>query len=251
MKWIFVLFICSGLNFHIKAQDVNIYIKEAERLEVVPDEKAAFNKFKEALKFSPQNINVLIKCSELCSRIGNREANPKNRDAYYNAALLYGKKALAINPGNDEANVALAMAIGRSVLVKSGNEKISAVKDIRRYAENALKINPQNFKAWHVLGKWHYEVSNLNFVEKAAIKVMYGGLPDASFKKAILAYEKVKLLKPSFMLNYLELAKAYKKNDERQMAIAQLKYLVKLPLQTEDDPRIKSEAQNLIKTWEN
>ncbi|MEO7265610.1 MAG: hypothetical protein ABIW38_11885 [Ferruginibacter sp.] len=250
MKWIFVLVICSGLNFDTLAQDVNVIIKDAERLELVPDEKAAFIKFKEALNLSPQNIFVLNKCSELCSRIGNREANTKNRDAYYNAAVLYGKKALAINPENDEANVALAMAIGRTVLVKSGNEKISAVKDIRRYADKALKINPQNFKAWHVLGKWNYEVSNLNFVEKAAIKVMYGGLPDASFKKAILAYEEANAIRPNFMLNYLELAKAYKKNDERQKAIVQLKYLVKLNIQTEDDPRIKAEALNLIKTWE-
>ncbi len=251
MKWIFVLIICSGLNFNTKAQQVNVIIQDAERLEIIPDEKAAFNKFKEALNLSPQNIYVLTKCSELCSRIGNREANNKNRDAYYNAAVFYGKKALAINPENDEANVALAIAIGRTVLVKSGNEKISAIKDIRRYAEMALKINPKNFKAWHVLGKWNYEISNLNFVEKAAIKVMYGGLPDASFKKAILAYEEAKAIKHNFMLNYLELAKAFKKNDERQMAITQLRYLVKLPLQTEDDPRIKAEALNLIKTWEN
>lgn len=251
MRWIFVTLFCIAFLFNSKAQDVNVFIKEAEKLEVIPDEKAAFIKFKEALKLSPQSTYVLTKCSELCSRIGNREPQINNRDMYYSAAVLYGKRALAINSQSDEANVALAIAIGRTVLVKSGNEKISAVKDIRRYAENALKINPANFKAWHVLGKWHYEVCNLNLVEKTTIKLIYGGLPDASIKKAIIAYEKAKSLKPSFMLNYLELAKAYKKNDERQMAITQLKYLVNLPIQTEDDPRIKSEALNLIKTWGN
>lgn len=250
MKSILVFLICSA-SFHCNAQDVNKVIKEAERLEAVHNEKAAFNKFKEALQLSPQNIYVLAKCSELCSQLGNHEAITKNRDAYYNAAVIYGRKAVAVNPENDEANVALAIALGRSVLVKSGNEKISAVKDIRRYAEKALKQNSRNFKAWYVLGKWYYEVSNLNFMEKAAIKIMYGGLPDASFKKAILAYEKAKAIQPNFMLNCLELAKAYNKNDERKQALKQLNYLVNLPLQTEDDSRIKVEALSLIKSWEN
>ncbi|MEO6406835.1 MAG: hypothetical protein ABIY51_11795 [Ferruginibacter sp.] len=251
MKLIFVPLILSLISSQCIAQDVNSLIKEAVRLEALPDEKAAFGKFKEALHLSPQNIYILTKSSELCSRIGNRESNIKSRDSYYNAAIIYGRRALAIDPENDEANVALAIAIGRTVLVKSGKEKITAVKEIRQYAETALKTNPKNFKAWHVIGKWNFEVSNLNLVEKAAVKIMYGGLPDASYKNAINAYEKAKAINSTFLLNYLELAKAYKKNDERQKAITQLKYLVALPQQTEDDPRIKAEALKLLKAWEN
>jgi tetratricopeptide (TPR) repeat protein len=231
------------------AQDSNAILKDAERLESIPDEKSAFNKFKEALKLMPSNIYVLSKCSELCSRIGAREKNTKTRDSYYAAAVIYAKNALKIAPNNDEANVAMAIAVGRTVLVKSGKEKISAVKDIKRYADNALKVNSQNFKAWHVLGKWNYEVSNLNMMERAATKVFYGGLPDASLKGSIHAYEKAKSLNPNFMLNYLELAKAYNRNDERPKAISQLKILLTLPMKTEDDPRIKAEATKLLQQW--
>ncbi|MBK8711903.1 MAG: hypothetical protein IPL97_08540 [Niastella sp.] len=240
------IFLCSLPNF---AQDAATFIKEAEHLEALPNEKGAFEKFKLALVHDPGNVYVLTKCSELCSRIGNRETNTDNRDAYYAAAISYSKKALALAPQNDEANVSMAIALGRIALLKSGKEKITAVKDIKHYADFAIKYNRQNFKAWHVLGKWNYEVSNLNAIERAAIKVFYGGLPNASFKKAIEAYDMAKKIKPDFVLNYLELAKAYHKNNQKDMAIANLKALLLLPNKTEDDARIKTEARNLLAKW--
>ena len=234
------IFLCS---FSGLSQDAASFIKEGERLEAVPNEKGAFEKFKLALVHDPGNVYVLTKCSELCSRIGNR-------DAYYAAALSYSKKALALAPQNDEANVSMAIALGRIALLKAGKEKITAVKDIKHYADFAIKYNRQNFKAWHILGKWNYEVSNLNTIERAATKVFYGGLPNSSFKKAIEAYEMAKKLKPDFILNYLELAKAYQKNNQKNVAIAQLKTLLLLPNKTEDDPRIKTEARSLLAKWD-
>ena len=249
MKLFFVLaFLFSSTTFTF-SQDSNALLREAEKLESLPDEKAAFNKFKLLLKSDPNNLHALSKASELCSRIGNRETDFKARDNYYAAAVLYARQALKVNPLSDEANVAMGIAIGRTSLIKSGKEKIAAAKDIRHYAETALKYNPRNFKAWHIIGKWNYEVSNLNFMERTATKVFYGGLPNASLKNSIIAYEKARSLNSTFLLNYLELAKAYKRNDELQKGIALLKAIAPLPIQTEDDPRIKKEAAALLKNW--
>ena len=250
MKILTLLVIFFTIFIRSFAQDITSVINEANRLEALPNEKAAFQKFKDALKLQPTNLSALCKCSELCSRIGNREADAKSRDNYYAAAVIYAKTALKISPTNDEANTAMAIAVGRTILIKSGKEKIAAVKDIKHYADIALKTNAQNFKAWHILGKWNYEVSNLNMMERAAAKVFFGGLPDASLKNAIASYEKAKAIKPAFLLNYIELARAYNRNGESEKAMAQLNKLMQLPYQTEDDPRIKTEAQKLIKRWQ-
>ena len=245
LLFLFITFFVNGI-----AQDINSFIVEANRLEEIPNEKGAFQKFKEVLKLQSVNLYALCKCSELCSRIGSRESDIKSRDNYFTAGVVYAKMALKVSPSDDEANVAMAIAVGRTVLIKNAKEKISAAKDIKRYADNALKTNPQNFKAWHILGKWNYEISSLNMFERTAAKIFFGGLPDASFKYSIIAYEKAKAIKPSFLLNYLELANAYNKNDEKEKAIVQLQKLLTLPLQTEDDPRIKVDAQRLIKKWQ-
>ena len=241
------LFIFSFVN--VFAQDYQALIKEADRLEAIPDEKGAFHKFKEALKVQPTSLYALAKCSELCCRVGGREKSTKVRDEYYATAQVYAKTALKLYPNSDEANVAMAFSIAKSLMLKSGKDKITAVKDLKSYGDKAVSENPKNFKAWHVLGKWNYEVSNLNAIERTAVKVIYGGLPPASLKNSIMYYEKAKSLAPNFTLNYLELAKAYNKNDEKIKALNQLNYLLAIKNQTEDDPRIKAEAQGLINKW--
>ncbi|MFT3911784.1 MAG: hypothetical protein QM737_20335 [Ferruginibacter sp.] len=232
------------------AQDFNSLLKEGDRLEAIPNEKAALHEFKEVLKLQPLNLYALAKCSELCARIGGREVTQQSKDSYYQAAIIYAKTALKLYPASDEANVAIAIAIGRTMLKKSGKEKVAIIKEIKQYADVALKANPQNYKAWYIIGKWNYEIYNLSGLERAWAKVFYGGVPNASLKNSIAAYEKSRSINPGFALNYVELARAYHKNDETQKAIALLKTVLPLPIQTEDDPRIKKDAQNLLKNWE-
>ncbi len=231
------------------AQDVSVLIHEGDRLELLPDEKAAFAKFKEVLKVQPNNLHALARCSEICSNMGNRETNATTRDAFFNTSLIYAKTAYKLYPESDVANVAMAIAIGRIVLRKSGKEKIVYVKDLKAYAEKAIAVNPKNFRAWHILGKWHYEVSNLSGFERTAAKIFFGALPAASFQSAINCYEKAKAINATSILNYLELAKAYNKKGDKTKAITQLNYLLTLKNVVEDDNRVKTEAQELLKKW--
>ncbi len=233
------------------SQDVAALIKEGNRLEAVPDEKGAFKKFKEVLKLSATNIYALNKCSELCSRIGQRETvNTKLRSDYYKAAVIYAQTALKVDPKNSEANCVMAIALGRSSLSKSGKEKIENAKEVKKYVDAAIAADAANFKAWHVLGRWQYEISNLNALERGLVKVLYGALPPATIKQSIASFEKAHALRPEFLLNYYEMAKAYKDNDNKAKAIAYLQLLLTLPNQTEDDPAIKIKAKALIKDWQ-
>jgi tetratricopeptide (TPR) repeat protein len=243
----FLLFIIISTNSF--SQDINAIIKEADRLEAVADERAAFLKFKEVLKLQPNNLHALARAAELCSSIGNRETNTKVRDDYFNVALIYAKTAYKLYPESDAANVSMAIALGRIILLKSGKEKIVYVKELKSYSEKAIAVNPNNFRAWHILGKWHYEVSNLSAFERTAAKIFYGALPASSLANSITCYEKAKALNNNFALNYLELAKAYKRNGEKAKAITQLNYLLTLPNKLQDDEKIKGEARGLLKKW--
>jgi tetratricopeptide (TPR) repeat protein len=233
------------------AQDIQSILTEARRLEFVPDEKAAFKKYKEVLKLNPGNIYALNKCSELCSRIGKRElVNSKLQIEYYKAAVVYAQMALKTDPKNSESNCVMAIALGRSALSKSGREKIENAKEIKKHVDVAIAADPHNYKAWHVLGRWQFEISNLNIFERALVKILYGSLPPATINQAIASFEKARSLRPEFILNYYEMARAYKDNDNKAKAIFYLQYLVKLPIQTEDDHVIKNQALALLKQWD-
>lgn len=251
MKTFWSLLILTYSGIYTAAQDINVLIKEAIRLEAIPNEKASFQKYKEVLKINPVNVQALNKCSELCSRIGQREiSNPKLRDEYYTAAKIYAETALKIDPQNSESNCAMAIALGRMSMSKSGKEKIINAKEIKKYVDAALKTDGNNYKAWHVLGRWHYEISNLNTVERSLVKILYGGLPPASMKQSLYAFEKCRALEPGFVLNYFEMARAYKDNDQKDKAIAYLELMLTLPDHTEDDPNIKEKGRKLLKDWD-
>ena len=247
MKTLFIFFCSLILLIKVFSQDIVLLTKEANRLETVPDEKSSFAKFKEVLKIQPTNIYALNKCSELCSRIGKRELNKKTTNDYYEAAKTYAGISLKLDPGNAESNCVMAIALGRSSLNKGGKEKITTAKEIKKYVDIAIKKDPKNFKAWHVLGRWNYELSNLNIIERTAAKLLYGSIPLGTVKDAIIAFEKANSITDGFILNYFELAKAYKKNEENTKAINTINKMLLLPNHTEDDAAIKEDGKKLLK----
>lgn len=251
MKVVMLSFFLSIYLVNLPAQDITVLTREADHLEKLPNEKAAFAKYKEVLKLQPINQYALNKCSELCSRIGKRQKDQKLMEDFYAAAKTYAGTALRVNPNNSESNCVMAIALGRSSLNRSGKEKINTAKEIKKYVDIAIKNDPQNFKAWHVLGRWNYEISNLNGFERAAVKLFYGGIPAASLTESIRAFEKSQSITDGFILNYYEMAKAYKMNNQPDKATAILTKMLTLPNQTEDDPGIKDEGKKLIMQWRN
>ena len=249
MKFVSILILFTFAAIYSKSQDLNMMVREADRIESVPDEKGALNAFREVLKIKPIQLYALCKCSELCCRIGKRQADNKKKEDYYEAARIYAATALRVDSLSSDANCAMAMALGGSTMNRKGKEKIATVRDIKKYADRAIQFDPNNFKAWHVLGRWYYEISNLNLFERAAVNMFYGGLPSASIKDAIRAFERSASITSGFILNYSELAKAYHRNDENNKAVNMLNTMLSIPEHTEDDKPIKTEGRKLLEKW--
>lgn len=247
------IFVCSVLflllPFAIWSQDANALLRDARDLEGRFREQEALNKYLELLILQPGNLTALCKASELYNTTGKRHADKDQQKACYRASLDYARKALAVNGNSAEANFVMSIAMGRLAMMASGEEKIKAVKDIRRYAERAIQLDPNGYKAYHVLGKWHYEVSNLSSLERWLVKVTYGALPKASFADAVKCYEKSRSLNPALLINYLEEAKARYKNNDPEKAKELLRTLARMPDAAPDDAVIRKEARELLDKW--
>lgn len=229
-----------------QCQTVAELFAKANQFEKQLKEEEAYSTYKEIIKTEPRNVKALTQCSELASRIGKRQNDKAKSMDFYNAAKIYAQRALKADSTSADANCAMAIAMGRMAMVSSGKEKVMNVKEIKHYADIALKYDPRSFKAWHILGKWNYEVSNLNGLEKTFIKLLYGGMPSASIDDAIKYYEKAKSIEPTFILNLFELAKTYHKNRQDDKAIENINKLLKLPNRTAEDPWYKSESKKLL-----
>ncbi len=234
-------------SFSVQSQDINILLKEASNFERVQKENEALEKYKLVLTQDPVNLKALVKATELSASIGGRQPDKNNKRLFYETALSYAKRAWQSDSNHADAAYAMAMIAGRMTDIETENKQIVAfVKDIKLYADKALSINPDHAKANYTLGKWHYEMVTLSGLKKAAVKLLYGGLPSGDLEKAISYMEKCKTLEPYFALNYLDLAKAYKEARQPAKAIEVLNKLVKLPVRTGDDPAIKAEGAKML-----
>src|SRR5260221_1956503 len=220
-----ILVLLLAFPFTADSQDITTLLHQAAQLESEFREEAALPKYQEVLRGQPRHIMALCKCSDLSCRIGNRQTNKEKKIDYFKAGYRYARTAYLLDSTDGEVNIVMAFSLARMALTLSGKEKVTAANDIKRYAENAIKYDPPNYKGYHILGRWNYEVSGLNFIERTFARWVFGALPEASLDDAITYYEKSRVLRPGFMLNYYELARACRRDGNKAKAIQLLRQM--------------------------
>ncbi len=251
MKNIFILFIIMagstsiGLAQHdgVKsaqgmADSLYDHFYEAEALEV----------YRSILKENPNTFVALWRTSFLYSRIGYRFEDEQRQRSYINKGIQLAKQALSVDSSHTKSNFVMAVALGRKAMISGARERVEASRSIKRYAERAIRLDSTNAGAWHVLGRWHFKVTNLNLLERVAANTLFGGIPEASESKAIQSIKKAIELNSKYILYYYDLARMYKHVGEEQQAVATCKQaLQKKPL-TPDDPELLEKCRNIIKS---
>jgi tetratricopeptide (TPR) repeat protein len=243
----FLSFIVLLISLTSFSQDINVTLKEASNLERALKEEQAFEKYKAVLAADGNNVIALIKGAELSAAIGGRQKDKKAKKPFFEAAKAYADKVISIASDNADANYIMSLTSTKMAEVETENKKLAAfVRDAKLYADKVLVINPEHARANYAEGKWHFEMMQTSWVKKTVAKTLLGGLPEATIEDAIKYMEKCKLLDQYFVVNYLDLAKAYKYYNRPTKAIEVLQKLVKLPNRTADDANLKAEGKKLL-----
>ncbi|MCX6209456.1 MAG: hypothetical protein NTZ59_08095 [Bacteroidetes bacterium] len=244
-KIIVIAFALISINCF--SQETEALLKEAKNFELKFNETDALAKYKQILVSEPTHYKALQKATELSCNIGARIAEKKDKRLMYESALSFANRAFQVDSNNANSFYLLSLVSGKMTEVEEENKKkVAYVKDIKVYADKALAINPSHGLANFIEGKWHYEMLTLGWAKKAAVKVLYGGLPDPSMEKCIEYLEKCRKFEPYFVLNYLTLAKAYKEDDKAVKEIEILNSLVKLPKRIFDDAAYIEEGKKML-----
>lgn len=245
MKTVYILLMLLMAG-RLPAQDVGYLITEAEQFEKDKKDDDALKKYQEALQVSPSDERSLFKCSQLSSVIGNRQTDKKLKADYFSAARTYAETVVKQYPASADAHYAMALSLDKSY--SGGKERLAKAGEILQHLQEALKIKPEHARSLYMMGKWNVEITGMNVAEKGALKAFFGGLPSASYPAAIEYFERARKADPNYLLNYLDLAKAYKKNGRSDKAIEVLNRLVKLPPRTVDDNAYKAEGKILLES---
>jgi hypothetical protein len=248
-KTIFFLALCFvTFVYSASAQDIPTLLKEGLQLERSQKEIEALEKYKLVLSQEPTNITALVKAAELSTMLaGFNEKDLKSKQLFLSSAGAYAVRAYASYPKNAEAAYVMSLTQAKLSEIQPDNKKlIECVRNSKIYADEALAINPGHAKANFAVGKWHMEMANLNLVKKAAVKLIYGGLPEGSIDSAVVYLEKARTQDPYFVNTYLELAKIYNQLHQPTKVIEVLTKMVKLPTRKTEDIALKAEAAKML-----
>ncbi len=193
-----------------------------------------------------KTVESLILKSRILSIYTNFYLHGKKSEESFLVAYQTAKKAIEMDPTNDEAYVEAAHALGRygqKIGIMSAITKGIADR-VKRYLDKALKINDNNILANLSKGIWHAEI--INQAGKTVAKAVYG----ARTKNVLFHFKKVKEQKNSKEIGILyELAYGYSLlNEEIYLKEAKtliLELLVKNPSSDMDKVYIKK-ASSLI-----
>jgi tetratricopeptide (TPR) repeat protein len=137
-----------------------------------------------AEKLEPDNEHLLAQISREYRHEMSDAMQPEQKVHLGSTAVEYAKRAVALAPNDPEAQLAVAISYGKLELLEGNREQFEASRIIKDSADKVIKLDPSSDLAWHVLGRWHMALADVNGFERALATVAYGKLPQSTYQEA-------------------------------------------------------------------
>ncbi len=194
------------------------FIAQGDASDARHESKAALAVLQQAEAIEPQNLGVLLRISKQYTDLIDATKVKEDAKGFAEKALDYGKRAVARDANSAKAHLNLSICYGKMTDFVGNKTKMEYAKIIRDEAQRSIVLDPKDDYAWHVLGRWHSGVANLNGVLKALASFVYGGLPPASNEDAVRCFKKSIEIAPQRMMHHAELAHAYQQMSKPDLA---------------------------------
>ena len=236
-----------AFTLNLPAQTVERFIALGDSAQARLDPDAALRAYRQAVRLDPNNAEALWRLSKVVVGMAAVETDEQRSRVLAERALNYAKRSAASDPANAMAQVALAISNGQLAILAPATEKLELSKKIKDHAFRAMQLDPSNHVAMMVLGIWNREVAALSWVIKLTMKVVYGGVPEASMEESKRLLAKAVSIQPDEIMSRLELAKTLIELDEESVAIAHLRRVLTLPQRHVGDSVRLDEARKLLR----
>ena len=209
-------------------------------------------RFRDALRLlsrledeQPRNPDVLYRLAFTWSDLGKAADTERQANEFYRQSLEVAERAVQADSTCAWAHFAVAVAQGRLTFHAGTRERVERSRAVKAHAERAIALDSTLAGAYHVRGRWHREAADLNFVQRAIVAAIYGGLPDASIDQAVRDFQAAIALEDR-AYHHLELGKTYLELDRPDAAREQFRKAIAIPRADPFDPEYKQEARQLL-----
>ena len=221
-------------------------LQVVDSLRAAGDFRTGLTRLYELSRDYPESVEVRWRYAILWSDYGKSVDKNTQAVSAFRKGLKWADRALEADPSSAWAHLSKAAAAGRAALLADGNkESIRLSRLVKDHADRAIELDPTLAPAYHVRGAWHGAVADLGFIQRAVVRAVYGGLPDASFEQAVADLQRSIELE-SHAYSHLELGQAYLKMGKTEAARNQLQMALDAPLNDPFAPQDKLKARKLL-----
>lgn len=171
------------------------------------DVRAAVQCFEEAVKLAPDDLVCLCMAAKQWSDLTfyYDVGTDRERQVVNLKAMEYAERAIQLHPDSPGGYLGACISKGRLGLFVDNRTKVRLAKEAREAAFLALERGPDNDIAHHLMGRWHHEMSKLNVVVRAIVRMMYGtALMPGTREDALKSYRKAMELAPNRLIHKVE-----------------------------------------------
>lgn len=222
-----------------QAQTADELIASGDVFDLTFQSQSALNFYLAAVKLEPDNVSLLLRIARQYRDLMSDAVKVDEKLKLGNLSLDYALRAAALAPENSEAQLSPAISYGKMVSFQGSKEKVDASPRIKAAADKALKLDPRNDSAWHILGRWHQSLANVSGLKRTFGKILFGSLPTGTNAESIVCFEKAIEINPHRLRHYIEAGCTYAQMGDDTAARRFLEKGLAMPNTEKDDPAMK------------
>jgi len=243
--WIIAWTLCHATP--VTANDAATLIRQGDVFDSQFKPDAALEKYLPAEKLDAVNAALLVKIArQYVYRMDGLPTKAAKLESG-RTALAYAERAVKLAPGECDPHLSVAIVWGKLTPLLGVKEKMEASRLIKAAANTAVKLNPRDDYAWHMLGRWHQAMAGMSGLTKGIAELVYGSLPAASNEEAVKCFEKAITNNPNRLLHHIELGRTYAQMGKTAEAKAAISKGLAMPNKEQDDTETKRRGRETLK----
>src|SRR6266550_2562006 len=136
------VFCLSGLA--ARAEDTNALIAKGDQFDKRLQAKEALENYLPANKLEPNNVDLLVRIARQYRHLMSDTSSKQEKLRLGNISLEFANRAATLAPNNAEAQLSLAISLGKMLPFMGSKDQIKASPRIKAAVDRTLLLDPTN-----------------------------------------------------------------------------------------------------------